>query len=323
MTQAGTNLIIGIDVSKDKLDIYILPNEEHFVVENTRNKISQFIRKLGPKGTIGMIVMEATGGYETLAFELFSMSNLPVHIAHPNKVFYYGKAKGYFAKTDKSDAKMIANYGLENKLEKTIFNKDQQHMQSISARMIQIKDDLRTTRCRLSAPSLNADMKKSLKRQESWLVSELKILETKMNNLIAKDDSLSEIKDIITSVKGVGEGTANLLICQMKELGKLNKQEIAALSGLAPRNQDSGRKVGARKITGGKEDIRKSLYLCALSASKYNTKLKELYNRLIAKGKKPKVALIAVARKLIVIINHLVAKKTKWEDGYEKNTITA
>ena len=325
MTQIniGTNSIIGIDVSKDKLDIIILPSMEHFVIENTRNKIGHFIRKILPKVTVRKIVMESTGGYESLAFEMFSQANLPVHVAHPNKVFHYGKAKGFFAKTDKIDARMLANYGQDNELSDSIFDKNRYYLQSLSVRIIQIKEDLMITRCRLSTPELSPEAKKSLVRQERWLEQELELIDDKLAVNIAKNETLAEVQEIITSVKGVGKSTANLLICQMSELGSLNKREIAALSGLAPRNNDSGKRGGVRMIIGGKAAVRKALYLCALSASKYNAKLKLFYQKLIVQGKKPKVALIAVARKLIVMINFLVAKKTKWDDNYEKNTITA
>lgn len=319
----STNSIIGIDVSKDKLDIMILPSGEHLVIENTRNKIAQFIVKTLAKVTVGKIVMEATGGYERLAFELFSKAELPVHIAHPTKVFYYAQSKGRFAKTDKIDAKMLANYAQDNDLAVTRFDRDQDYIHVLSNRVLQLKGDLMTTRCRLSAPSLNSESKKSLLRQETWLKKELELVESKLESNIIKDATLLQTQKIITSVKGVGKATANLLISQMSELGSLNKREIAALSGLAPRNNDSGQKSGARMIVGGKEAVRKALYLCALSATRYNKALKEFYTKLIALGKKPKVALIAVARKLIVTINALVANKTFWDEEYEKNTITA
>ena len=325
MTQMniGTNSIIGIDVSKDKLDIMILPSGEYFVVENTRNKIGQFIRKILSKVMVGKIVMESTGGYERLAFEMFSQAKLSVHVAHPNKVFHYGKAKGFFAKTDKIDARMLANYGQDNELSESKFDKNQYYLQSLSIRIIQIKEDLMITRCRLSTPELNPEAKKSLVRQENWLEKELKLIDDKLAINIAKNETLTEVQKIITSVKGVGKSTANLFICQMSELGSLNKREIAALSGLAPRNNDSGKRRGVRMIIGGKAAVRKALYLCSLSASKHNNKLKIFYNKLIEQGKKPKVALIAVARKLIVIINSLGAKKIMWDDNHEKNTITA
>ncbi len=269
------------------------------------------------------IVMEATGGYERLAFEIFSQAKLAVHIAHPNKVFHYGKAKGFFAKTDKIDARMLANYAQDNELTESKFDRDQYYLHSLSTRIVQVKEDLMIVRCRLTSPSLNPEAKESLSRQESWLKKELELIESKLDAKIQSDQALAEIQQIITSVKGVGKTTANLLISQMGELGSLNKREIAALSGLAPRNHDSGKKRGARMIVGGKALVRKALYLCALSASMHNNRLKFFYKKLIEQGKKPKVALIAVARKLIVIINCLVAKKTKWNDNYEKNTITA
>ena len=322
-TNIGTDSIIGIDVSKDKLDIMILPSGEYFVIENNRNKIGQFIRKILSKVIVGKIVMEATGGYERLAFEMFSQAKLSTHIAHPNKAFHYGKAKGFFAKTDKIDARMLANYGQDNDLAESKFNRGQYYIHSLSNRLLQIKEDLMITRCRSSTPSLNSEAKKSLVRQENWLEKELKLIDSKLDSIIVKDEVSAEIQKVITSVKGVGKSTANLLICQMSELGSLNKREIAALSGLAPRNKDSGKNSGIRMIIGGKAAVRKALYLCALSASQYNNKLKIFYNKLIEQGKKPKVALIAVARKLIVIINSLVAKKIMWDDNHEKNTITA
>lgn len=323
-TKAGTdNYIIGIDVAKDKLDIILLPSNEHFVVPNNRNQINQFIRRTLSKVKVKKIVMEATGGYEQLAFELFVNAKLPIHVAHPTKVFHYGKSKGFFAKTDKLDAMILANYAQDNELADSKFNKDQYFIKTLSTRIVQIKEDLAIVRCRKASPSLTAEFKKSLVRQEKWLMQELELMETKLEASITKDNKLKETQEIIMSVKGIGKVTANLLISQMEELGYLNKYEIAALSGLAPRNNDSGKRSGARMIIGGKACVRKALYLCALSAVRYNDKFKSFYEKLIAAGKKPKVALIAIARKLIVLVNHLVHKNTKWDAEYEKNTIIA
>lgn len=321
-TNIGTNeLIIGIDVAKDKLDIIILPEKEYHVVENTQKAINLFISKILSKAKVRMIVMESTGGYERLAFELFFAKQLPVHIAHPNKVFHYGKAKGFFAKTDKIDAYMLANYALDNNLSECKFDQARYELRELSCRINQLKSDLMSTRCRIASPNLSAITKKSLTRQEKWLVQELNSIEKQLDKQIAKDTELTQTHRIIASVKGVGKATANLLITQVDELGALTKGEIAALCGLAPRNNDSGKRRGTRRVVGGKSTVRKALFLCALSAVKHNNKLKLFYSKLIEAGKKPKVALIAVARKLIVIINHLVAKQIEWDENYEKNAI--
>ncbi len=251
------------------------------------------------------------------------MAKLSVHIAHPNRVFHYGKAKGLFGKTDKIDANMIACYGQDNELSESKFDRNKYQLHALSNRYLQIKEDLIVVRCRLSAASLTVETRKSICRQEAWLTKELELVENKLEDKIRLDPDLKEMKSIIMSVKGVGQVTANILLTQMDELGFLNKREVAALSGLAPRNNDSGKRQGIRKIIGGRSAVRKTLFLCALSASRYNNKLKLFYQRLIAKGKKPKVALIAVARKLIVIINELIAKRTTWDENHEKNTITA
>ena len=323
-TKTGTNVsIIGIDVAKDKLDIMISPSGQHIIIENKRGQIGNFIKRTLSKITVGKVIMESTGGYEHLAFEMFSTAKLSVHIAHPNRVFHYGKSKGLFGKTDKIDANMLACYGQDNELSESKFDRKKHQLQSLSNRYLQIKEDLAITRCRLSAASLISETKKSLCRQEVWLNKELELIESKLNEEIRLNPELKEMKEFIMSVKGVGPITANILLTQMDELGSLNKREVASMSGLAPRNDDSGKKKGRRRIMGGRSAIRKTLFLCALSASKHNSKLKIFYQRLIAKGKKPKVALIAVARKLIVIINELIAKRITWNENHEKNTITA
>lgn len=310
--------IIGIDVAKDKLDIIILPSKEHFIIENNKTQIAKFIKNTLSKFAVRIIVMESTGGYERLAFELFSKANLPVHIAHPNRVFHYGRSKGLFAKTDKCDANMLACYGQDNQLIESKYDAKRYNIKSISNRYIQIKEDLATVRCRLSGAGVADFAKKSLARQEEWLKKELETIERALEFEISSIPELKETREIILSFKGVGKVTANILLSQLSELGSLNKREIAVLSGLAPRNNDSGKKRGVRRVFGGREHIKKALYLCALSAAMHNKKLKLFYQRLIEKGKKPKVALVAVARKIIVILNELIAKKTMWQEDYAK-----
>lgn len=315
--KAGTNdNIIGIDVAKDKLDIMILANKQHFVIENNKSQIMKFAKKIMSKLEVKMIVMEATGGYERLAFEVFSKAGFPVHIAHPNRVFHYGKSKGLFGKTDKSDANMLACYGQDNQLSETKYDAKRYDIKSISNRYVQIKEDLTIVRCRIAAASIIDDVRASLERQEAWLEEELTIIESKLESEICSIPELKETREIILSFKGVGKVTANILLSQFTELGSVNKREIAGLSGLAPRNNDSGKRRGIRMIFGGREAVRKMLYLCSLSAVRHNTKLKLFYQKLIAKGKKNKVALIAVARKIIVILNELVAKKAMWQEDY-------
>ena len=142
--------------------------------------------------------------------------------------FHYGKAKGFFAKTDKIDARMLANYGQDNDLAESKFNRGQYYIHSLSNRLLQIKEDLMITRCRSSTLSLNSEAKKSLVRQENWLEKELKLIDSKLDSIIVKDEVSAEIQKVITSVKGVGKSTANLLICQMSELGSLNKRKTVA-----------------------------------------------------------------------------------------------
>ena len=321
--QADTgDCIIGIDVAKDKLDIVILPQNIYYVIDNKRNAIAKFSKKILSGLTIKMVVMESTGDYERLAFEIFHNAGIPVHIAHPNRVYHFGKSKGYFAKTDKIDATMIAEYGMQNLLNASAFRGNYYYIKLLSTRITQLKEDLASERCRSKKPSLHREIAKSIDRNIKQLEREIKLIESRLSIEITQDEALKRKHNIICSLKGAGDNVANILITQVPDLGNMGKGQIAALCGVAPRNNDSGHKRGMRMIQGGKAAVRKALYLCALSAVRFNPKMKKHYDRIIAQGKKPKVGLIAVARKMVIILNAMIRDNKIWDLDYE-NTITA
>lgn len=305
--------VIGIDVSKFKLDICITPNMKVKSIDNNTKSIKKFIRSLLKSHPSAIILMENTGGYEILAQTLFNEADYPVHIAHATRIHYFAKQKGIFAKTDFIDAKTIALYGMQEDIKpsKEIDNASKE-LKELGIRRAQLVDQLIAEKCRLK-DHLSKNMKRSIKRIIKVLENEIKLLEKKMQELVDKSDKMKEKSEILRSFKGVGDITANILLSSMPELGMLNRSQIACLCGVAPQNNDSGTQKGRRKITGGRFYVRKILYMAALSAIRHNSDMKKMYQRLKDFGKESKVAITAVMRKIIVTLNAMVRDGTNWQ----------
>lgn len=304
--------IIGIDVSKDKLDIYFLQTQTYDSWQNNSSALKKAVIYLNKLKFSGVIVLEATGGYEKLCHRYLSKAGFSVHIAHPKRVHHFIKQKGYFSKTDKIDAKAIAEYGLQESVEATeLKDKAAQERQDLSARRAQIVESLTAEKCRYKE-HLSVSAKRSLKRMIKHLDNELSYVEKILADNIEQDEVLRDNAKRLLTFKGVGKTTATVLLCALPELGQLTRQEIACLSGLAPRNRDSGRMKGKRMVTGGRPQVRKILYMASLSAARYNPEMKLFYNRLKEKGKPSKVCLTAVMRKIIITLNAMLRDQKEW-----------
>lgn len=308
-------MIIGIDVSKDKLDVYVLPIDKHFVIKNTRAGISNFMSNTLLKiAQPELIVFEATGGYEKI-LEIYLLKHaLPYHKAHPTRVHHFGKSKGYFAKTDHIDAHMLARYGQQEEIvADRQSTEDQLKIQELSARKIQIKDMIEREKPKLKQVFLGAAITRSIKRTIKMLEKELELIEKELEKMIDNDEFLQEKRELLQTVKGVGTETATLLITNLPELGQLSREAISSLVGVAPQTNDSGTKQGYRSISRGRFYVRKGLYMVALVAARYNPRMKTIYEKLLKKGKKKKVALVAIMRKILIMMNAMVKNKTPWQ----------
>ena len=306
-------LIIGADVAKDKIVLHILSEDKHETIANDRASIKSYIKKLN-KRKIKMVAMEKTGGYEELARSLFVEAGLPVHVGHPTKIHYFAKQKGYFAKTDRIDAKIIAEFAFQERVEATaIESVIEKTLKELTNRRTQVVQQLIGEKCRL-LPHLSKETQRSIKRQIKSLEGEIKLIENKLMLLIEGDPEKKAKKERLETFKGVGSTVSTGLIAGLPELGNLNRRQIAALVGVAPKNYDSGKRRGKRHISGGRFCVRKLLYMAALASIRHNAKLKRFYDDLKARGKESKVALVAVMRKIIITLNAMLRDSKNWNE---------
>lgn len=304
--------IIGIDVSKSKLDIYITEYDEYQTIGNDSKSIRKFITKLKKYNIKPLLVMENTGGYEKLARSLFTKANYETHIAHSTRIHYFAKQKGYFAKTDKIDAKIIALYAQQECVKPTPV--ESQHaieLKELASRRCQLIELLTIEKCRIK-PNLCKAITRSIKRIIKQIQTEIEYIDNAIAKLVMADEQLSSQVKRLQTFKGVGLKTANMLVCLLPELGRLSRGEIACLCGVAPRNKDSGIKTGRRMISGGRFHVRKALYMAAVCASTYNPTMRAYYRLLISKGKVAKVALTAIIRKIVITLNAMLRDQKDW-----------
>lgn len=301
----------GIDVSKDWLDISI--NKKVSRVDQTEKSIKTFIKKNQESNQSILAIVESTGGYELLAVNCLAKANITVHVAHPNKVRNYAKAKGYLAKTDKLDARMLEGYGtfIDPSKIHALPSELERKLNTLNARLIQLKETHHQECCRLGMAK-DKEIKRSHKSLISLVEKQMEQIETQLIALVKSDELLHEKYKILRSMKGVGSVLSMTLLAELPELGKINKKEIAALVGVAPLTYESGKKSGKARTQFGRFAVRKVLYMAALVAAHHNPKMKIFYQRLLAKGKLKKVALVAVMRKMLVTLNAMVQSKTSF-----------
>lgn len=298
----------GIDVSKSWLDISVEGKVSR--IEQTAQAIKEFIKahKQPDKGHLAIV--ESTGGYELLAVNRLAKAGFIVHIAHPTKVRHYAKAKGYLAKTDKVDARVLESYGhfIEPEAIYDLPSEIERELAALNARLMQLKESYHQECCRLGLASHRL-IKASHEKVLALLKKEQARIEEQLLSLIKSHPSLSEKYRLLRSMKGVGPVLAMTLLAELPELGKVDKKGIAALVGVAPLTKESGKKTGKAKTGYGRQSVRKVLYMAALVAAQYNPTLKAFYQQLLARGKVKKVALVAVMRKMLVILNAMLQSK--------------
>jgi len=313
MKQAHSELFIGIDVCKDRLDIADDSGSPIWSVANDDAGVSTLTARLKSLKP-ALIVMEATGGLETLPYAALTAAGLPSVVINPRQARDFAKAVGKLAKTDAIDARVLARFGAAVKpAVRPIKDDKAQELAALVTRRRQLIAMLTAEKTRLKqAPKW---IRKDIKAHIQTLEQRLLKLGAEIAKNIKNTPGWKEKDDLLKSVPGVGDVLSMNLLANLGELGTLNRREIATLVGVAPLNRDSGRCRGRRMIWGGRAEVRAALYMAALSASRYNPVIKAFYQRLILKGKKPKVALTACMRKLLVILNTMVKNKTTWNPG--------
>ena len=312
MEQQTEGIFWGIDVSKTALDLARWGKKEVIRYENDAAGIAAMVAVLSSETAVTLIVVEASGGFEqTMVTELAAVS-LPIVVVNPTRVRNFARAKGQLAKTDPIDARMIADFAQAIRPEvRPLGTEEQQLIKALVTRRRQLIDMQTAEKNRRT--SINPELLPRLEKHLDWLETELAEIEADLNEWIDQNAQWREKRVSLESVPSVGKVTSFTLLAELPELGTLSRQKIAALVGLAPFNRDSGRFRGRRHIFGGRSDVRSVLYMATLSGIRYNPVLKAFYDRLMAKGKLPKVAITACMRKLLTILNAIVRDGSAWQ----------
>ncbi len=303
-------VFVGIDVSKAQLDVAVHDQSIHWQTPNTDAGIVELVKRLQAMEPT-RIVLEATGGFELRVVAELAHAKLPIVVTNPRRVRAFARSTGKLAKTDKLDAQMLAHFAAALRPEVRTLPTDQEdQLTALLTRRRQIVEMLTMEKNRLH--TTRPTMRSNIEAHIAWMTKQLDTLDDEIDQFIQGSALWQEKATLLKSVPGIGRITASTLVALLPELGTLNRQEIAALVGVAPLNKDSGRKQGKRRIFGGRASVRSVLYMAALSATKHNPKIKKFYQHLLKQGKEKKVALTACMRKLLVIVNAMLRTKQAW-----------
>lgn len=303
----------GIDVAKDSLDLALSHETSTRSFPNSPEGHRQIV-KLLQQQTLLNIVVEATGRLEIPLVAALAAVNLPVVVVNPRQVRDFAKALGILAKTDAIDARVLARFGEVIKPEiRPIPAENARHLQELLTRRSQLVQMKTAENNRLATVSAKP-VRKSIEKVISLLERQIAELDSDLDERIKTCPAWKEKENLLLSVPGVGPQTARTLVAELPELGQCSRQRIGALVGLAPFNCDSGNMRGKRTIRGGRSAVRTVLYMATLSAAKHNPTIKLVYQRLVAAGKKKKVALVACMHKLLTILNAMIRNKSPWKN---------
>lgn len=303
-------MYVGIDVSKERLDVALRPAAEAWQVANDAAGIADVCARL-TQSAPALIVLEATGGYESAAVAALGAAGLPVVVVNPRQVRDFAKAVGKLAKTDRIDAQVLALFAERVRPEiRSLTSEAAQELEDLLSRRRQILEMLQAERNRLE--HARGTVRRDVIEHTRYLERRLVRVDSDLDQRIRESPVWRAKEDLLRSVPGVGPVLSRTLIAELPELGRLSRQEIAALVGVAPLNRDSGRMRGRRSTWGGRARIRAVLYMAAVVASRRNAAIQTFYLRLRATGKPGKVALVACMRKLLVILNSMVRNNRPW-----------
>ncbi|NOQ69589.1 MAG: IS110 family transposase [Gammaproteobacteria bacterium] len=319
MTKQAQNLKkIGVDVSKKKLDIEL--DEKHiFCIDNTEKAFIDFLEKLDAPLDSIHFVLEATGGYERKFASFLLSQSIAVSVVNPKRVRDYAKALGILAKTDKIDAGVIRQYAnAANLILLKKKSKEDERLMSLCKRRKQLLKHQSTEKQYLETTT-DEEVRHSIQAFLDILAEQIELLDRTIQALMEADAAYNVRKQLVVDVQGIGERTASTILVQLPELGQVSNKQISALAGIAPFCNDSGERKGKKMIWGGRKEVRTALYMPMLSAIQHNKVIKAFYDRLIAKGKIRKVAVIACMRKLLTILNAMLKNNTPWNPDYAKN----
>ena len=305
-------IVVGIDVSKDRLDVAVRPSGEVFAVARDADGIDGLIARIAPLCPTAVAV-EATGGYETVVAASLAAAGLAVVVVNPAQVRGFARALGQRAKTDPIDARIIAHFVEATKPEiRPLADAETRMLADLVARRRQIVQMIVAERQRQRRLP-DKRLQKSIARLLAALQKELSSLETDIDDAVRGSPAWRDKEDLLASVPGIGKIIARTLLAELPELGALDRRKIAALVGLAPWTRQSGQWKGKSFIGGGRANVRRVLFMGAMVAARFNPQLKLFRDKLVAAGKPKLVAIIALARKLLTILNAILRDKTPWQ----------
>ena len=310
----GTAVVVGIDVSKDRLDVHVRPSGETLTVERTAAGLDALccrLRQIAPR----IVALEATGGFETIATAALAAAGLPVVVVNPAQVRSFARALGRRAKTDPIDAAVIAHFAAATEIEvRPLKDQATRLLGELVGRRRQITEMIRAEHNRarrITEPRLQ----KSIARLARALERELAVLDADIDAAVRGSPLWRATEDLLTSVPGVGPVIARTLIAELPELGAPDRKKLASLVGLAPYTRQSGRWKGLSRIGAGRSPVRTALFMGAMVAKRFNPVLRAFYERLLAAGKPKMLATIAVARKLLTILNAMMRDRHPWQSA--------
>jgi len=309
---------VGIDVSKQTLDVALGATGEQWTLPYTDPEVKQLVmrlREVEPR----LIVLEATGGLEVPLVAALAKCGLPVVVVNPRQVRDFAKSVGRLAKTDRLDAGVLALFGERVRPEiRPLKDEETQALEALLQRRRQLVEMLTMERQRLL--QANARVRKDVKAHIAWLVRRVKDVDGELGRAIQSSPVWRVKEDVLKSVPGVGQVLTLTLLAQLPELGRLNRREVAALVGVAPFNCDSGQLRGRRRVWGGRASVRTVLYMAVVAAIRCNPVIRMFYERLRQAGKPAKVALTACMRKLLTILNAMLRDGVRWDPSVAKTT---
>src|SRR5215213_8784528 len=300
----ATSSYVGIDVSKDRLDVAVLGEERGWQVDNIQAGIAKLVQEM-QEVCPELIVVEATGGYQRAVVEALFRAGLTVAVVNPARVRQFARACGLLAKTDKLDAQVLAAFGQRVQPRHYVGKSEaEKELSALLVRRRQLEEMLKAEQNRLR--TISPSLRGSVERMIAILKEEKKRLDEQIRELMNEQEAWQEQTEILKSAPGVGPVTTATLLAELPELGKMDRKKIAALVGVAPMNYDSGKKRGYRKTKGGRSEVRSVLYMATLVATRWNPVIRAHYQQLLKRGKVKKVALTACMRKFLTILNAMM-----------------
>lgn len=306
VTKPSFKYFLGIDVGKFSVVIYESQSQQTYEIKNTCQAIQAFFSKRKKTLPETLAVCETTGGYEAVLLDICTLRGIAIHRGNTFQVKSFIRSLGVHGKSDVIDARALTRYAEERHQRLPLWvapSSDEKRLKKLMQRRNDLMHMATQEKNRLQAPDEDSSVKVSIRQLLDTLQEQIRMIDQTMDHLIHQHPALSDRVQIMTRITGVGPQTARVLIASLPELGTLTRRQVASLAGLAPHPKDSGTLSGRRTIRGGRREARSALFMAAMSARRHHPELKAFYLRLIQNGKRPIVAITAIMRKLITIIN--------------------